>query len=466
VGNAHLMPCVIRRSSHDEGQQMTKQELIEDRGRLLNEAEAILLKAKEENRFDLSGEENAKWEKLHAEADARKAFIDKLEKHESLSEPTGRRSEAPQPVTRGDNGRTTRVTNQERTDALRAWLLAGTDEGVTPEMREKANRAGINVDNKRMTMRLSDSETVRALRDEGAAAWEKRTAQGTTSGAVGQYLVPDEMMKALEVSLLAHGGMRSVATILRTGSGASLPIPTVNDTAVKGRILTENVEATETGMSFGQLVLESYKYSSDYVLVSVELLQDSSINVAEFIGSALGTRIARITNEHFTTANGSSKPNGIVAAAGSGVTGVADPPTYDNFVDLIHSVDPAYRNNAKFMLNDATLKTIKKIKVLQYSGDTTGTPLWQPSMVSGSPDTILGFQYVINQDMASPGSSAKKVIFGDLSKYLIRDVRDVSLLRLDERFATLHQVAFLAFSRHDGDLLDAGTDPVKYMSQA
>jgi HK97 family phage major capsid protein len=453
------------RSSHDEGQQMTKQELIEDRGRLLNEAEAILLKAKEEGRFDLSGDDNAKWEALHVEADKRKAFIDKLEKHESLAEPTGRRSE-PTPIARAESRGTTRVTNQDRTEALRAWLLAGADEGVTPEQRAAAARAGVNVDNKRLNIRLSDSEAVRALRDGGIEAWEKRTAQGTTSGAVGQYTVPDEMMRALEVSLLAHGGMRSVATILRTGSGADLPIPTVNDTAVKGRILTENVEATETGFTFAQLVLQSYKYSSDYVLVSQELLQDSSINVPEFIGSALGTRIARITNEHFTTANGSSKPNGIVNAAGSGVTGVADPPTYDNFVDLVHSIDPAYRNNARFMLADATLKTIKKIKVLQYSGDTSGLPLWQGSMVAGQPDTILGYTYVINQDMASPGSSAKKVIFGDLSKYLIRDVRDISLLRLDERFATLHQVAFLAFSRHDGDLLDAGTDPVKYMAQA
>jgi HK97 family phage major capsid protein len=135
-------------------------------------------------------------------------------------------------------------------------------------------------------------------------------------------------------------------------------------------------------------------------------------------------------------------------------------------VDLVHSVDPAYRVNARFMMNDATLKTIKKIKVLQYSGDTTGVPLWSPSLVAGQPDTILGYPFVINQSMASPGSSAKKVIFGDLSKYIIRDVRDFTLLRLDERFAELGQVAFLAFSRHDGDLLDAGTDPVKYMQQA
>src|SRR5690606_8911689 len=113
-----------------------------------------------------------------------------------------------------------------------------------------------------------------------------------------------------EEALLAHGGMRSVATILRTDSGASLPIPTMNDTSNKGAILAENSQTSEQVLTFNQLVLESYKYTSKHILVSVELLQDSAINVAEFIGKALGTRIARITNDHFTTGSGNGQPNG------------------------------------------------------------------------------------------------------------------------------------------------------------
>ena len=113
------------------------------------------------------------------------------------------------------------------------------------------------------------------------------------------------------------------------------------------------------------------------------------------------------------------------------------------------------------MFADSTLKALKKIKIPQFSGDTNGMPLWQPGLVQGQPDRILGYPFVINQDVAAMAASAKAIVFGDLSKYLIRDVRDVTLLRLDERYAENHQVAFLAFSRHDGDLLDAGTDPVK-----
>jgi HK97 family phage major capsid protein len=446
---------------------MTIQELRDQKGRLVNEADQILKKALEEGRSDLRSDENDKFDAIHADIDKLTAFITKLEKQESFAEGNGRRSEQVQPnETRrtNDSNRVSRPSNSDRGEALRGWLMAGSNEGASPEMRAAAQRCGINVDQKQLTIQLADSETVRALRDEGMAGWERRTAQGTTSGAVGGYTVPDEMMRALEVSLLAFGGMRSVATVIRTGSGAALPIPTVNDTATKGRILTENVEATETGMTFAQIVLEAYKYSSDYVLVSQELLQDSAINVPEFIGRALGERIARVTNDHFTTGDGSSKPRGVVAAAGDSAvtTAASDSYTHDELVDLIHSVDPAYRNNARFMFNDTTLKGLKKIKVLQYSGDTVGMPLWQPGLANGAPDTILGYRYVINQSMASPATTVKSVVFGDLSKYLIRDVRDVQLLRLDERFATLHQVAFLAFSRHDGDLLDAGTDPVKY----
>lgn len=455
---------------------MEKQELIEKRMRLLNEADDILKRAKEEGRYELTGDEDKRWNEIHADADKQKAFLDKLDKQEALAEPTGRRSEPSNPQRQYESQRVVgRPSNSDRLEGFRSWFQAGTPEGCTPEQRAVAQRCGINLESKSMRIMLPDT----ALRADTYASngrwkasrdsfdeWQTRAAMGTTSGAVGLYTVPDEAMRSLEESLLAFGGMRQVATVIRTSTGAALPIPTSDDTSNKGAIVAENTVTSEVDITFGQLVLDSYKYSSKYVLVSVELLQDSSINVAEFVGRKLGERIGRITNDHFSTGDGNSKPNGIVSAAGSGVTSVADPPTYDNFVDLVHSVDPDYRVGAKFMMADSVLKTVKKIKVLQYSGDTTGVPLWSPSLVAGQPDMILGYPYVINQSMAAPGSSAKKVIFGDLSKYLIRDVRDVTLLRLDERFAEYHQVAFLAFSRHDGDLLDAGTDPVKYMQQS
>jgi HK97 family phage major capsid protein len=445
---------------------MTLQELRDKKGQLANEADGILKAAAEAGRLDLRSEDEAKFDTIQGDIEKINATITRLERHEatmaSIAEPQGRRSEPNQPAQRNES-RIIRPGKVDAFEGMRSWLLAGSDVERTPEMREAAARAGINLDQKQFRLTLP-STALASLRSEDIREWENRTAQGTTSGGVGQYTVADEMMRELEVSMLAWGGMRQVATVLRTNTGASLPMPTVNDTAQKGAILAENNAASEQGVTFAQTVLEAYKYTSKYILVSVELLQDSSINVAQFIGKALGERIGRITNEHFTTADGSSKPRGIVAAAGTGVTTATAQHLsliYDNLVDLEHSVDPAYRGNAKFMFADSTLKGLKKIKIPQFSGDTNGMPLWQPGLVQGQPDRILGYPYVINQDMAAFAAAAKTVVFGDLSKYFIRDVRDVTLLRLDERFAEYHQVAFLAFSRHDGDLLDAGTDPVQ-----
>jgi HK97 family phage major capsid protein len=273
------------------------------------------------------------------------------------------------------------------------------------------------------------------------------------------------MMRPLEVALLEFGGMRQVSTIVRTSTGAELPFPTLNDTSNSGALLGEGLEHTELDTTFDQMVMHAYKYTSRRVPVSVEYLQDNAINFVGRIGSILGERIGRITNTHFTTGDGNAKPNGIVTAAtSSGVTAAVDDAlTYDNIIDLKHSVDPAYRTGARFMFNDTTLKIIKKIKVPQFSGDTAGQPLWRAGMTLGEPNTIDGDPYTINQQVAS-GVSAKAILYGQLSKYQIRDVRDITLVRLDERYAELGVVAFLAFSRHDGDLLDAGTHPVKYLT--
>jgi len=216
-------------------------------------------------------------------------------------------------------------------------------------------------------------------------------------------------------------------------------------------------------VAFGQLVLGAFKYSSKMVLVSVELMQDNSINLANFLGEALGTRIGRITNNHFTTGAGTTLPKGIVTAATSGKVGLTGETTsliFDDLVDLEHSVDPAYRQNGRFMFHDKTLAALKKIK------DSQQRPLFLPGLSVNAPDTILGYPYTVNQDMPQMAANAKSVVFGDLSKYIIRDVLGITLLRLDERYAEFHQVAFLAFARFDGNLLDAGTHPVKYFQNS
>jgi HK97 family phage major capsid protein len=184
------------------------------------------------------------------------------------------------------------------------------------------------------------------------------------------------------------------------------------------------------------------------VRVSMELLQDAAFDVEGFLRRALAERVGRIWNQHFTTGTGSGQPLGIVTGATAGkvgTTGQTTTVTYDDLIDLIDSIDPAYQGNAAFMLNASTRKSIRKLK------DTTGMPLWQPSIQAGVPDQLLGYSYILNTDMPVPAANAKSILFGDFrAAYLARQVLGFSVLRLNERFADFGQSAFLGFARADG----------------
>jgi len=284
-----------------------------------------------------------------------------------------------------------------------------------------------------------------------------------TSGA-GKETIPQGFVYALEQALLAYGGVRLNATVIRTDAGNALPYPTMNDTTNKGAILAE---ATTIGASvdpaFAQLILNAFKYSSKPILMSYELTQDSAFDLGALVGDWLGTRIARIQNDHFTTGAGTTLPKGLTVAAVVGKAAASMTTfTSDEVIDLIHSVDPAYRPGASFMFHDTVLATIRKLKE-----STTNAYIWQPGLQNGVPDRLLGYRYTINQSMSATFTTGQKlVLFGDLSKYLIRDVSTIRLVRLEERYADTDQIAFIAFMRTDGNLLDAGTRPVKWLALA
>jgi HK97 family phage major capsid protein len=450
---------------------MTTKELREKRVRLAEEANQILKKAHDDKREILTAEEDQKWQALHDDIDKLKRHIDMQERQEaleqSLADPQARVTEPSQP--RSDDSRDARAAmsrlqrgQEDSIRGLRAWLLApAAGVQLTPEDRSAAERVGIALGARSLNLNFSTlpMRSLHAGRD-----WEYR-ALSVGTGSAGGFNVPDELMRELERALLAFGGMRERCRVIRTETGADLPWPTTNDTAQKGQIIAENAQANEQDVAFAQLVLNSFLYSSKIVRVSVQLLQDNAVNVPSLLGELLGERIGRILNEHFTTGTGTGQPNGIITAAPTGFTapnGDSQTTTwkYSSIVELEHSVDPAYRRGASFMMADSSLKKTKLIV------DTTGRPLWAASIATGAPDTLMGYPIVINQDVAAMAISAKSVVFGDLSKYLIRDVLGVQLIRLDERYAEFHQAAFLAFSRHDGDLLNAGTNPVKLFVNA
>jgi len=291
---------------------------------------------------------------------------------------------------------------------------------------------------------------------------EKR-AQSVGTDSEGGYTVPEGFFGQLTESMLAWGGMRQARSfILRTATGNTLPMPTVNDTGNSGALLAENTQDSEQDVTFAEISLGAYKYTSKIIRVSKELLQDSAFDIAGYLAKAFGTRIGRITNLHYTTGDGSGKPNGAVTASSVGVTGADGTPDYDHtyleMLDLKHSVDPAYRVASEWMFNDTVLLKTKKL------ADSQNRPLWNPSLTSNEPDRIDGDRYIVNQDMASPATTAKIMLYGDFSQYVIRDVLDISIARLEERYADFHQVGFVAIMRTDADLLDAGTDPLKHFA--
>lgn len=416
---------------------MTSKQLREKRGNLAEQAKAILDKAGAENR-DLSAEEQTSFDKIHADIERLGKDVERIERQEridvEMAASRGRATSEDRRVSgdgrevAADPAKEIEQRKREHSEAFEAYLRNG-EQRITPEQR---------------------------------AILERETRAQSLTDAAGGYTVAPAFSGMLEESLKEYGGMREVASTFQSATGHDLEWPTVDDTAQKGVILAENTAAAEQDFTFGQILFKAYKYSSKMVKVSSELLQDSAFDLPSYLARALGERIARILNEHFTTGTNTAQPQGVVTGASSAVTAAAQTVvTYEELLDLIHAIDPAYRRQgARFMFNDKTLKVLKKLK------DGQGRPMWQPGFAEREPDTLLGYPYTVNQDVADLASASKSILFGAFKKYMIRDVRGITVLRLNERFADAHQVGFLAFSRHDGRILDAGTDPIKFITQA
>ena len=146
-------------------------------------------------------------------------------------------------------------------------------------------------------------------------------AQSVGTNSAGGFLLSGEFATQLEDARKFYGAMLGVATNYRTATGATLTLPTVDDTSNTGAIIAENAQVSEGAMTFAQTTISSYTYTSNLVLVSYELMQDSEFPLDAFIANKLGERLGRINNTHWTTGTGSSQPHGVVVGAALGKTG-------------------------------------------------------------------------------------------------------------------------------------------------
>ena len=263
----------------------------------------------------------------------------------------------------------------------------------------------------------------------------------------GGYLVPNEFEKKLIAALEEENVFRPLATKINTSSGdRKIPIITSKGEAVW---MEEEEAYTLSDDAFGQISLSAYKVGTA-IKISEELLNDSVFDLASYITSEFARRIGAKEEEAFLIGDGTGKPTGIFAETGGaedgGTTSTANI-TFDDMLELFYSLKSPYRKKAVWLLNEQTLKALRKLK------DANGNYIWQPSISQGIPDTILNRPYVTSVYAPTPDAGNKAIAFGDFSYYWIADRQGRSMKRLNELFAMNGQVGFLASQRVDGRLI-------------
>ncbi len=385
--------------------------------------------------------------------EAAKAFLDSHRKENGVlsAEDDAAYTKMEQEIT--DLGK--EIARLERQEALDAELNRPVNRPLTGKPGGRAD-----ADREDKTGRASDDYRKNfwnAMRSKAPMPAVTNALQiGTDSE--GGYLVPDEYERTLVEALEEENIFRQMAKVIKTSSG-DRKIPVV---ATKGTAswIDEEGAFPESDDSFGQVSIGAYKLGT-MIKVSEELLNDSVFDLPSYISREFARRIGAKEEEAFFTGDGKGKPLGVLAATGGAETGVtaasATAVTADELMDLYYSLKSPYRKKSVWVLNDSTIKAIRKLK------DSTGQYLWQPSLTAGAPDTILGRPVRTSAYMPAIAAGAKTIAFGDFSYYWIADRQGRSFKRLNELFAATGQVGFLASQRVDGKMILA--EAVKVLEQ-
>lgn len=403
----------------------TDKQLKEERAGLVHQMTDLNKRA---DGRQLNDDETAQWEKIEADISSIEAQITRnatLKKQmasiadESMERSTG--GEATPEQTKGD-------VEKRKEDAFRKLLRSG-----------------------RNSLTSAESGYLQRGTDP----------QATTTGGLGGFTVPESFGDELIKLMAFYGGMLEVSNVMTTQTGASIPYPVTDQTTAKGRLIAENAAAVVKDIAFTQKTLGAYTYTSDIIKLSLQLIQDNGVDLVSEINPMLAERLGRIQNEHLTTGTGSGQPEGVVTAAAAGVTSAAVAGiTRAEIINLIHSVDRAYRGQGRFMMHDSSMAAIRKLSI----GSSDDRPLWVPSMREGEPDRLEGFAYTINNDMDELGAGNVPLLFGDFSKYRTRIVRDITFFEFGEKYMENLQRGYMAYMRMDGKLLD--TSAIKKLTNA
>jgi HK97 family phage major capsid protein len=412
-------------------------ELHDKRGRLVTQAREALDEIKSNTDEARSAELEARHDAIMVEFDQTEKLIEREAKLAAIEARAAKAREEARPDQSGE-GR-------------------GQDEVQKPEYRDafiELARNGFNPQ--------EISAEARAVLKAGITEFRAQTVG--TNGA-GGFTVPTDLANTIDKTMKMWGPMynEDITNVITTSSGNPLDFPRTDDTGVAVAQHTEAGAMTDDGgvdATFTKMTLGAFAYDTEWVQISMELLQDSAVNIETFIGELLGERLARRVNTELTVGDGTGDPLGIVAASTLGKTAAgAAAITGDELIDLLHSVDPAYRQSpkARFMFNDSTLAVIRKLK------DGQGNYLWQMGDIRvGEPGSLLGQNYSVNQAMANVATGQKSVVYGDFGKYYVRKVgAPVIGVRREYYWPN---IGLAGIVRLDGDLIQTGA--VRHLIQA
>lgn len=410
-------------------------QLRDSRQRAWHEAKELLEVAEREAR-ELTGEEQAKWDTINRDIDEKDAQIRSFLDIEQREREADKARAAYEPViVEAEQARRTEKQVDDMTRFLRGEIRS-IDIDLGPAWREK-----------------------RLIRS-GAGARELRDLVSDTD-ALGGNTVPTSFQRQLVEYVEFYTGARNLnVTVLTTQSGEAIEIPNVatrSTAAIRG----EGTALGEVDATFGQATLNAWKYGV-LTQVSNELLTDTGIDMLGFIARDTAQAIARITDTDYVTGSGSSKPKGIISTQAVGATAQTTStgvPSYGNLVDLVYSVNPQARAlGAYWFTLDTNAAKIRRIT------DTTGRPLWEPTLTAGEPDRLLGYPMVLDPNVAAFATAGgTHMAFGNFSSYYIRDVASVRFERSDDFAFSSDLVTFRTILRTDGDYVGGVDGHVKFL---
>lgn len=447
---------------------MEKNRIAEVKGQRaerIAEARAIIEKAEAENR-GLTAEETLEFDRLEAAADELETRAKNLEfvlgsgglsperrqvDEDDTSEWAGMTAEELAEEKRARN------LSQPSLDEIRSRIFAGEQKApMSFKDYNELRQAALPQNAPEYRWSFFRYMTVRDVRE--LTGDEVRTLSKATAAA-GANLVPTNFERELIDSLRTFGVMRQISRVISTSDGAALEIPSITAHGIAAWT-AENAAFTPSDETVGKNTVNAYK-AATIILVSEELLQDSAFDLEAYIRGEFGARIGVLENTAYVVGDGTAKPTGVTTQATlgkTGTTGQTTSVTTDDLIDLLYSVAPPYRRTGVFLLNDGSIKNIRKLK------DTTNQYMWAPGLLAGEPDSLLGKAIYGDPDMPVMAANAKSILFGDFSTYWIRDVNGIAFQRLNELYAANGQVGFRAYHRTDGKLMN--TAAVKYYANS